>query len=547
MADVPFSTFVPGLPLDTIGGSEKVPLVDGSTNKHITPDTLVTYVNTQQIAGTVQTPATGDELHGDRSGTIAVFTLDAVSDYAIARGWTAASEVTPATNADKFLIDRSGTKSQLDIDTLATYVNSAVLDLTALDAATPGSTDLMLFGSGATPKKITLANYEAQLWADFKTYVEGLTKVVTTADSDIFFVIQGGTAKYVTPVELATYFNVPAGDVTGPTVTTEDNIPQWDSTNKKLKDGLPLRTTVRTIAEGASDSAIPTEQAVREAFATVSATELDIDGLNDVGEALIGTDLIIVDNGGVGNNVSSEISRLKTYLETVGHFDGLYIDAAAMVSCQTNGAAAGTTEVGSNQINLDYYAFDGGATEERVQFRLTMPEEWDRSIIRCRFFWSSDTGSSSGDSVEWHIKAAAISNNDPINTAFGSSQGVRDNLLANNGADLQVSEAVEMQVGGSPQLGDMIVFEIFRNTDGMDDMTEDAWLFGVQLQYNRNKAVAEWSPAVSSSPSSTPSGSASSSPSASPSSSPSSSISSSPSSSPSSSTSSSPSSSPSAT
>lgn len=50
--------------------------------------------------------------------------------------------------------------------------------------------------------------------------------------------------------------------VDGPETTTENNIPQWDSTAKKLKNGLPLQTTVRSAAS-ASDGAIPTEKAVR--------------------------------------------------------------------------------------------------------------------------------------------------------------------------------------------------------------------------------------------------------------------------------------------
>jgi len=40
------------------------------------------------------------------------------------------------------------------------------------------------------------------------------------------------------------------GDVTGPASTTENYIPQWDSTTKKLKDGKAIGTTSGTIAAG---------------------------------------------------------------------------------------------------------------------------------------------------------------------------------------------------------------------------------------------------------------------------------------------------------
>ena len=43
MADVPYSDFVTGLAVDSIGGSEKMPVVDGSTPKHVTPNLLSAY------------------------------------------------------------------------------------------------------------------------------------------------------------------------------------------------------------------------------------------------------------------------------------------------------------------------------------------------------------------------------------------------------------------------------------------------------------------------------------------------------------------------
>ena len=313
MGTVSWTTFVGALSVDTIGGEEKLPVLDSSTAKHITPDLLVTYVQTKNITSAVETPATGDELHGDRSGTQKVFTLDAVSDYAVDRAFTQAAQTTPVAVGDDLLIDRAGTQIKVDIDVLATYVNAAVLDLTGLAAATPGSSDLFLFGSGATPKKITLSNLETKLWTDFATYVAGLSEQTTVNANDRIYILDGGsTAKWVDPVALATYFNVTDGDVTSPVSTTEDKIPQWDSTNKKLKDGLTLVTTNRTVSGGASDTAIPTEQAVAEFIGDIAT--LDIDGATDIGAGLADADLIIVDDGAGGTNRKSAVSRIWTYV-----------------------------------------------------------------------------------------------------------------------------------------------------------------------------------------------------------------------------------------
>lgn len=168
------------------------------------------------------------------------------------------------------------------------------------------------------------------------------------------------------------------------------------------------------------------------------------------------------------------------------------IDAAAMVPCTTNGAEAGTYEYGTNDIDVDYYAFDDGATEERVQTKLVMPEDWDRSTVKVKFYWANASGASASDTVEWGIKAGALSNDDAIDAALGDPVTISDTLIADG--DLHVTSATgALTVGGTPALGDLIVFEIYRNTDGTDDMAEDAWLLYAVIQYvTSNTAVSAW-------------------------------------------------------
>ena len=315
MAEVTFVAFVNALADDSsIGGSERIPMVDGSTGKRVDISALVTYVNAQQAAATVQTPATGDELHGDRSGTQSVFTLDAVSDYAIERAWDQASDGSGLQATDQFLVERSGSVYEVTGTEVATFANNAVLDLTSLTAATPGASDLILFGSGSNPRKITLANFEAQLWSDFATYVDGLAENTAVTGSDKLYSLQGGTPKRLDPDTLAAYLNVAPGDVMAPVTQTPNNIPQWSSTADTLTDGLSLVTTVRTIAGGASDTALATEQGIREAIGDI--TSLDIDGATDIGAALVDADLFIVDDGAGGTNRKSAFSRVWTYIVT---------------------------------------------------------------------------------------------------------------------------------------------------------------------------------------------------------------------------------------
>lgn len=176
-----------------------------------------------------------------------------------------------------------------------------------------------------------------------------------------------------------------------------------------------------------------------------------------------------------------------------GGYGMFYVDAGAMVPCTTNPAESGTVEFGTNDIDFDYYAFDAGATKERVQFKRVMPPEWDLGTIKAKFHWSSDTGSSTGDTVEWAMKAGSLANSDAIDTALGTQQVISDALLADNGGDLQFSGATPaITMAGTPALGNLNLFEILRNTDGTDDMTEDAWLFGAWIQFKMNQGVVAW-------------------------------------------------------
>jgi len=200
-----------------------------------------------------------------------------------------------------------------------------------------------------------------------------------------------------------------------------------------------------------------------------------------------------LDNGQLDNRyyTEAEVDTISGSLSI--KYETTYIDASSFIPCTTNGALAGTYEYGTNDINIDYFAFDGGATEERIQFKTIMPEGWDRGVIKAKFLWTSDTGSTTGDTVEWAIKAGVLSDGDVIDTALGTAQVISDILLADDGTNLQLSTATPtITVSGIPTLSDMVVFEVYRNTDGTDDLAEDAWLNGVWVQYRVNNSVSVW-------------------------------------------------------
>lgn len=189
----------------------------------------------------------------------------------------------------------------------------------------------------------------------------------------------------------------------------------------------------------------------------------------------------------------------NTVLTNLGFLQSVWIPASYMMSNETDGATPVENEYATNDLMRAYFLFDG-ATEQYVSFDYVFPEGWDRSTVKAKFYWASQTGSTAGDTVEWEIKAVAISNDDALDAAYGTSQVVSDTLLANNGTDLQVTAATPaLTVGGTPALGDMVNFKISRNVSGTDNMTEDARFFGVVIQYlvsfpdaSGTNALAAW-------------------------------------------------------
>lgn len=158
--------------------------------------------------------------------------------------------------------------------------------------------------------------------------------------------------------------------------------------------------------------------------------------------------------------------------------------AAGMVPNATNGPASGTTEKATNDVNFDYLAFDA-TTSELACFSTVPPEDWDRSTIKAKFYWTSATGSTTGDTVEWGLKAKFARNDDAIDAAWGTGQVISDALTADNGADLQISGATPaITIGGTGAAGCMVDFCVYRNVSGTDDMTEDAWLRSVVIEYS---------------------------------------------------------------
>lgn len=156
--------------------------------------------------------------------------------------------------------------------------------------------------------------------------------------------------------------------------------------------------------------------------------------------------------------------------------NAVWIPASAMIQRTTNGAAPGLTEAVTNKVMLSTLDFDQ-STIEYAQFSFRMPKSWDEGTVTAVFAWTSGvTGN-----VIWGIQGLALSDDDVIDTAFGTAVEVTDAVTAITDI-MHSAETSAMTIAGSPAAQDLVVFQVYRKaSDGGDTAAGDAKLIGVTL------------------------------------------------------------------
>jgi len=160
----------------------------------------------------------------------------------------------------------------------------------------------------------------------------------------------------------------------------------------------------------------------------------------------------------------------------------IWVPAAAMTSRTTNGAASGTTESSTNKVMNKTFDFDT-TTAEFAQFTVAFPKGWDEGTVTFVPYWTAASGS--GTAI-FSLAGVALSNDDAIDTAFGTAVTSTDTLIT----ALDVHEGPEsaaVTIGGTPAEGDLTYFQVAR--DVSDTLGVDAKLIGIKLFYTTNSSV----------------------------------------------------------
>ena len=135
------------------------------------------------------------------------------------------------------------------------------------------------------------------------------------------------------------------GDITDVALTTDDSTTTTDSTGSAaftLAGGAGLRTT---------------------ASSTTLTWDLDIDGMTDIGAALVDADLMIVDDGAGGTNRKATMDRLATYMQSALTFT---TNTNTQLSTEQVQDIAGGMFTGNTETGITATYEDGDGTIDLV-------------------------------------------------------------------------------------------------------------------------------------------------------------------------------------
>jgi hypothetical protein len=170
-------------------------------------------------------------------------------------------------------------------------------------------------------------------------------------------------------------------------------------------------------------------------------------------------------------------------IRRIGAYDDFFAGSSAWTIPATAGAERGTIETSANKLNFDTIDFDGAGVEN-AQLALVLPDWYDLGAIKLKILSTPAAGASAADGYVWGAKGASIAIDDDLDQAYGDEVEVTETVTA--AGDFNVAITPAITIGGSPGRGDLLLINLARKVaDGDDDMTEDARLLAVRVQWKQ--------------------------------------------------------------
>jgi hypothetical protein len=183
---------------------------------------------------------------------------------------------------------------------------------------------------------------------------------------------------------------------------------------------------------------------------------------------------------------ATELNQLDGKVAKTAGKESIWVPAGAMYPSTTN-PCSDLEQVQTTALRPDLKVLDfATGADEFAQFSVAFPKSWNEGTVTFQPYWTV-TGTNTGD-VVWALSGIAVSNDDTINTAFGTPAITA--ALAHSGTsnDLMVTnESGAITIAGSPAVGDVCFFQIARDVS-FDSQTGDARLIGLKLFFTTDAA-----------------------------------------------------------
>ena len=191
-----------------------------------------------------------------------------------------------------------------------------------------------------------------------------------------------------------------------------------------------------------------------------------------------GTATGLLTSGNIGTSVQAYNAGTK-----IAGKETIWIPALAMYPNSTAGCADIDQVELTNGPEIKVLDFDT-SSDEHAQFSIAMPKSWNEGTIIFQAYFTV-TGTNTG-TVAWGLSGVAISDNDSINTAFGTNVVASAKAHSGTSNDLNVTaESGAVTIAGTPAVGDQCYFQVMRDVSA-DDQSGDARLLGIKIFFTTN-------------------------------------------------------------
>lgn len=135
--------------------------------------------------------------------------------------------------------------------------------------------------------------------------------------------------------------------------------------------------------------------------------------------------------------------------------------------------------------NRPYLTFDGTANIEKCIWTFRMPADY-ASGLTAKIQWSGSASVTTSHTVQWSVFVMALTpdvDGAADTDSYDAENVVSDDILGTTAKRIQEA-SLALTNNDSVAAGDYVAIRLLRDyTDAADDLAEDAWLWGLALEY----------------------------------------------------------------